>query len=94
MLIIETLRLQHQPDKAMAEADAAVKTYPKDQDLAIQHATMLGEGGHVDEAVAQLRDFPHQSPHRSSPSIFPLPRFICRPSASTTPNRRFKKPWI
>lgn len=56
-LIIETLRLQHQPEKAMAEADAAVKAYPKDQDLAILHATMLGEDGHVDEAVAQLRTF-------------------------------------
>ena len=33
MLIIETLRLEHQPDKAMAEADSAVAAYPKDQDL-------------------------------------------------------------
>ena len=57
MLIIETLRIQHQPDKAMAEAEAAVKAYPKNQDLAIQHATMLGEAGHVDEAVAQLQSF-------------------------------------
>jgi tetratricopeptide (TPR) repeat protein len=57
MLIIETLRAQHQPDKAMAEVEGAVKTYPKDQDLAILHATMLGEAGHVDEAVAQLRTF-------------------------------------
>ena len=45
MLIIETLRIQHQPDKAMAEAEAAVKAYPKNQDLAILHATMLGEAG-------------------------------------------------
>jgi tetratricopeptide (TPR) repeat protein len=57
MLIIETLRIQRQADKAMAEAETAVKTYPKDQDLAILHATMLGERGHVDEAVAQLETF-------------------------------------
>jgi tetratricopeptide (TPR) repeat protein len=57
MLIIETLRSQHQTDKAMAEAEAAVKTYPKNQDLAIQYATMLGERGHVDEAVTQLQSF-------------------------------------
>ena len=62
MLIIETLRIQHQPDKAMAEAEAAVKAYPKNQDLAIQHATMLGEAGHVDEAVAQLQSFLTQRP--------------------------------
>ncbi|MGA3328444.1 MAG: tetratricopeptide repeat protein [Terriglobia bacterium] len=66
MLIIETLRLQHQSDKAMAEADGAVKTYPKDQDLAILRATMLGERGHVDEAVAQMRTFLTQrSPDRA-----------------------------
>ena len=55
MLIIETLRLQHQSDKAMAEAESAIKAFPKDQDLAVLHATMLGEAGHVDEALAQLR---------------------------------------
>jgi len=55
MLIIETLRLQRQPDKAMAEAEAAVKAYPKNQELAILQATMLGEAGHVDEAIAQLQ---------------------------------------
>jgi tetratricopeptide (TPR) repeat protein len=56
-LIIETLRLQHQADKAMAEADSAVKAYPKDLELATLRATMLGERGHVDEAVAQLQPF-------------------------------------
>lgn len=55
MLIIETLRLQHQPDKAMAEAESAVKAFPKDQDLTVLYATLLGEAGHVDEAVAKLR---------------------------------------
>ena len=59
---METLRQEHQPDKAMAEAEAAVKAYPKDLDLAIMHATMLGEAGHVDEAVAQLQPFLTQRP--------------------------------
>jgi tetratricopeptide (TPR) repeat protein len=57
MLIIETLHMQHQMDKALAEADAAVKAYPKNQDLSISRATLLGEAGHVDEAVAQLQAF-------------------------------------
>lgn len=61
-VIVETLRLQHQPDKAMAEADAAVKAYPKDLDLALMRATMMGERGHVDEAVAQLQPFLTQRP--------------------------------
>jgi tetratricopeptide (TPR) repeat protein len=55
LLIIETLRLEHQPDKALAEADTAVKNYPKNQDLVITRATMMGEAGRVDEAVAQLQ---------------------------------------
>ncbi len=55
LMIIETYRLEHQPAKAMAEADAAVKKFPKSQDLVITRANLLGEAGHVDEAVAQLQ---------------------------------------
>jgi tetratricopeptide (TPR) repeat protein len=55
LLINETLRLEHQPDKVMAEGDTAVKNYPKNQELVITRATMLGEAGHVDEAVTQLQ---------------------------------------
>jgi tetratricopeptide (TPR) repeat protein len=55
LLIIETLRQEHQPEKAMAEADTAVKNYPKNQDLVITRATMMGEAGRVDEGVAQLK---------------------------------------
>jgi tetratricopeptide (TPR) repeat protein len=54
-LIAETLRLEHQPDKAQAEVAAAVQTYPNDQALKILRATMLGEKGQVDEAVAELQ---------------------------------------
>jgi tetratricopeptide (TPR) repeat protein len=61
-LIVETLRLEHQPDKAMAEIDSAVKTYPKDQDLGILRATMLGERGKVDDAVTLLQSFLTQRP--------------------------------
>jgi len=57
ILIVETLRLHHESDKALAEAQAAVKAYPKNQDLAVEYATMLGEQGHADEAVAQLQGF-------------------------------------
>ena len=57
MLIIETLRIEHQADKAVAEAQEAIKTYPKSEDLAILHATMMGERGQVDEAVKQLQPF-------------------------------------
>jgi tetratricopeptide (TPR) repeat protein len=55
LLMIETLRMEHQPAKAMTEADTAVKKYPKNQDLVITRATMLGEAGCVDEGVAQLQ---------------------------------------
>jgi tetratricopeptide (TPR) repeat protein len=54
-LIVETLHINHQPDKALTEADAAIKAYPQDRALTILRATMLGEKGRVDEAVAQLQ---------------------------------------
>ena len=53
-LIIDTLRVSRQPAKAMAEADAAVAKYPKDQQLALVRASLLGEQGKPDEAVKDL----------------------------------------
>jgi tetratricopeptide (TPR) repeat protein len=53
-LVIDTLRISRQPAKAMAEADAAVSKYPKDQQLALVRASLLGEQGKPDDAVAQL----------------------------------------
>ncbi|MBZ5513782.1 MAG: tetratricopeptide repeat protein [Acidobacteriia bacterium] len=54
-LIVETLRLSRQPQKAMEAADSAVAKYPKDQALRLMRATLLGERGRVDEAVEDLR---------------------------------------
>jgi tetratricopeptide (TPR) repeat protein len=53
-LIIDTLRIGRQPAKAMAEADAAVAKYPKDRQLALVRASLLGEQGKPDEAVKEL----------------------------------------
>jgi tetratricopeptide (TPR) repeat protein len=53
--IIETLRLAHHPGQAMAQANEAVKKYPKDHSLLMLRASLLGEQGHVDEAVQQLQ---------------------------------------
>jgi tetratricopeptide (TPR) repeat protein len=53
-LVIETLRLEHQPDQAMKEADAAVAQYPKDRQLLMLRATLLGDRGRVDEALTAL----------------------------------------
>jgi tetratricopeptide (TPR) repeat protein len=54
-LIVETLRMDRQPEKALAEAEGAIQAYPQDRPLKILRATLLGERGHVDEAVEQLR---------------------------------------
>ncbi len=53
-LIIDTLRISRQPAKAMAEADAAVAKYPKDRQLAMVRASLLGEQGKPDDAVKEL----------------------------------------
>jgi len=54
VLIIDTLKLDHQPAKALAEAQSAAKTYPKDTDLKVELATTLAEQGRADDGLAQL----------------------------------------
>ena len=54
-LIIETLRLKHEPQRAMLAADAAVQKYPKDRALVALRATLLAEQGRVDEALPALQ---------------------------------------
>ncbi|HUX09789.1 MAG TPA: tetratricopeptide repeat protein [Terriglobia bacterium] len=54
-LIVETLQLNHQNRKAIEEADAALKKYPKNRELLMQRAALLGLEGHRDEAVSQLQ---------------------------------------
>lgn len=53
-LIIQALRLNHQPKQALDEADAAVQKYPKDLSLMRTRAGLIGEQGHPDEAVQDL----------------------------------------
>ena len=54
-LIIETLRLKREPQKAMLAADAAVEKYPKDRALISLRATLLAERGRLQEAIPALQ---------------------------------------
>jgi tetratricopeptide (TPR) repeat protein len=54
-LIVETLRLEGHPRQALKEASDAHKKYPDDQSLALLEASILGEQGHVDEAIKKLQ---------------------------------------
>ncbi|HEV2234276.1 MAG TPA: tetratricopeptide repeat protein [Terriglobia bacterium] len=54
-LVVETLRLGKHPKAALAEAEAAVQRYPDDRSLRRLRASLLGEQGHVDEAIQQLQ---------------------------------------
>jgi len=54
-LIVETLRLDHQPKKAIEEAEAALAKYPDDRPLHLIEASMLGEQGQVDQAAQKLQ---------------------------------------
>jgi tetratricopeptide (TPR) repeat protein len=56
-LIVETLQLQGQFAKAAAEAQIALQKFPKNQSLNLIYASVLGDQGHVDQAVARVRDF-------------------------------------
>ena len=55
-LIVETLRLNHQPAEALKRADDAMKQYPEDRSLKMLHASLVGEQGQVDQAVKELKE--------------------------------------
>jgi len=61
-LIVETLRLSRQPQKATEQADAAVQRYPEDRSLRILQASLWGERGRVEEAIQQLRALLNHTP--------------------------------
>jgi tetratricopeptide (TPR) repeat protein len=61
-LIIETLRLRGQTAKALEEANAAVKQYPNERSLRVIHDSLLGEQGHVEEAVKDLQALLNNTP--------------------------------
>ena len=61
-LIVETLRLQQQPQKALAEAEAALQKYPDERSLKVLHASLLGEQGKVEEAVKELQGLLKNNP--------------------------------
>jgi len=53
--IVETYRAAKDFPAARAEADAAVKKYPKDRVVKVVHASLLADMGQVDEAAAEIR---------------------------------------
>jgi tetratricopeptide (TPR) repeat protein len=61
-LIVETYRLNHQPQKALQEASVAIEKYPKDRSLRLLRASLLGEQGQVEEAIRQLRAMLNKTP--------------------------------
>lgn len=61
-LIIETLRLNHQPAEALKRAAEAVKQYPEDSSLKMLQASLLGEQGQVDQAIQELQGLLNGTP--------------------------------
>lgn len=61
-LIVETYQMNNQYGKAMQAVEAAIKKYPKNRELLMQRASLLGQEGHRAEAVAQLRKMLSGSP--------------------------------
>jgi tetratricopeptide (TPR) repeat protein len=61
-LIIETLRLKHQPAEALKRAQEAARKYPGDRALKMLEASLLGEQGQVDQAVQELQKLLNDTP--------------------------------
>lgn len=55
-LIVGTLQLEGKRQEALQEVNSALAKFPKNRSLILLHATLLGEQGHVNEAVSRLRD--------------------------------------
>jgi tetratricopeptide (TPR) repeat protein len=54
--IVETYRAAKDFPAALAEADAAVKKYPKDRVVKVVHASLLADMGKVDQGAAEIRE--------------------------------------
>ena len=61
-LIVETLQMNNQNRKALETANAALKEHPKNRELLMQRASLMGVEGHRDEAVGQLEKMLTGSP--------------------------------
>lgn len=53
--IVETWRQAKDMNAARKEADAALKRFPKDRAVVMEHATLLAESGKVDQAVSEVQ---------------------------------------
>lgn len=61
-LIIDTLRLSRQSEKALEEANTAVQKYPRERTLIMLRASLQGEQGRIDDALQQLRGLLNGTP--------------------------------
>lgn len=61
-LIVETLRLNHQPAEALKRAEEAVQRYPEDRPLKMLRASLVGEQGQVEQAVRELQGLLNNTP--------------------------------
>jgi tetratricopeptide (TPR) repeat protein len=52
--VVETWREAKDMPAARKEADAALKKFPKDRIVVVEHATLLADSGKVDEAIAEI----------------------------------------
>jgi len=53
--VIDTYRQQKDYASALKEADAALKKFPDERMIKVEHATVLGDQGKVEEAVTEMR---------------------------------------
>ena len=67
--VIDTYRQAKDFTNAMKEADAALKSFPDDHMIQVEHATVLADQGKVDQAVAELNKVPAEGREKESQLI-------------------------
>ncbi|MGA3237124.1 MAG: tetratricopeptide repeat protein [Bryobacteraceae bacterium] len=61
--VIDLYRTSKDLTNARAEADAALKIYPKDPKIVEEHAIVVADQGKIDDAVAEMRAFAKGKPN-------------------------------
>ncbi len=64
--IVETYRAAKDTESAQREADAAVKKFPTERIVVVEHATVLADLGKIDAAVAEVRALPKDHPRETA----------------------------
>jgi tetratricopeptide (TPR) repeat protein len=70
--VVETYRAAKDMESAQREADAALKKFPTERIVVVEHATVLADQGKIDAAAAEVRALPKDRPRETALTLAQL----------------------